>query len=189
MASKVKICNLALSRIGASRITSLTDGTVESTLCNVLYEDMAEEVMSEGSWSSTIARSALNVTTNTPAFGFSYEFQLPTVPRTLKILNINEDTVGDYDFRIEGDKLLANVSSVSVRYVSFIEDTASYDVYLKRALVSRMAAEMAYTLTGSATVAERLYARYLRDLDDGLSNNGQQGSEQLTVSPDLLKVR
>ena len=52
-----------------------------------------------------------------------------------------------------------------------------------------MAAEMAYTLTGSATVAERLYARYLRDLDDGLSNNGQQGSEQLTVSPDLLKVR
>ena len=101
MASKVKICNLALSRIGASRITSLTDGTVESTLCNVLYDDMAEEVMSEGSWSSTIARSALNVTTNTPAFGFSYEFQLPTVPRTLKILNINEDTVGDYDFRIE----------------------------------------------------------------------------------------
>ena len=36
MTSKVQICNMALSRLGASTITSLTDNTTEANLCNTL---------------------------------------------------------------------------------------------------------------------------------------------------------
>lgn len=194
MASQVQICNLALSRVGAQRIMSLTDNTVESKLCNVIYNDIAEEVMSEGPWTSAIARAALNLTTNIPLYGFTNEFELPTVPRVLRILSVDADQVylgstwAD-GFRVEGDKLLANTATINVKYIGFIEDTASYDVNLKRCIVSRLAAEIAFPITGSAQLAERLYARYIKDLEDGLSSDGQQGSNDFTVSPDLLDIR
>lgn len=189
MASKVQICNLALSRIGGSTIMSLEDGTTSSNLCNTLYNDIAEEVMSEGPWTSTISRVALNKTTNTPEYEYTNEFQLPTVPRVLRILSIDELQTGSYDYRIEGDKLLSNLGTVNVRYIGFLEDTASYDVNLKKCIVSRLASELAFTITGSTALSERLYARYLKDLEDGLSSDGQQGSNDFTSSPDLINIR
>ena len=145
--------------------------------------------MSEGPWTSTVSRVALNKTTNTPAFGFTSEFELPTNPRVLRILSIDELQTGSDDYRIEGGKLLANISTMKVRYIGFIEDTASYDVNLKKCIVSRLASELAYSQTGSTALAERLYARYLRDLEDGLSSDGQQGSNDITISPDLTDIR
>jgi hypothetical protein len=189
MANKVQICNLALARIGAARITSLSDSTSTANLCNTLYDDIAEEVMVEGPWTSTISRVALNKTTNTPAFGFTSEFEMPTVPRLLRVLSINEVVEGTDEFRIEGDKLLANIATVSVRYIGFVADTANYGVSLKKCIVSRLASEMAFTLTGSTALASRLYDRYLKDLDDGLAANGQQGSSNYIQTPDLIWIR
>lgn len=189
MASKVQICNIALSRLGANRITSLTDNTEEARICNVLYNDIAEEVMAEGSWSSTINRAALNVTTNTPSYGYTKEYQLPTNPPFLRILEINDTKPGETDYRIEGDKLLCDVSGIKIKYIGNITDTQSYDVFLKRAITSRLTAELAYTLTGQRNIGDFWYARYERDVQVGLALDGQQGSNQITISDDLLDVR
>lgn len=189
MASIVRLCNVALSRLGAARITSLTDNTTEAKLCNTLYDIVATEVMSEGMWSSTINRATLNQTTNTPAFGYTYEFQLPTSPKALKVLSINEDTTGTYGYRIEGDKLLANVSTMKVQYIGKIENSESYDPMLQKAIVSRLTAELSYPITGSSAVAERWWAKYDQDVADGLANNGQQGSNLYVTSPDLNEIR
>lgn len=189
MASTVRLCNIALARLGAARITSLTDNTSEAKLCNTLFDVVAEEVMSEGMWTSTINRATLNRTTNTPAFGYTYEFQLPTSPKALKVLSINEDTTGTYGFRIEGDKLLANVSTMKIQYIGKIEDTESYDPMLQKAIVSRLTAELAYPITGSSAVSERWWAKYEQDVADGLANNGQQGSNLYIASTDLNEIR
>lgn len=189
MASKVQICNIALARLGASRITSLTDNTAEAKLCNLLFNDIADLVMVEGSWSTTIRRASLNLTSNTPAFGYTSEFQLPTNPFCLKLLSINDVTPGDEDYRIEGDKLLANITSMKVRYIARITDTQSYGPFLTQAIISRLTAELAYSITGQANAAERWMQQYELDVRKGLANDGQQGSNEQTVSPDLLNVR
>ncbi len=189
MSSVVKICNLALVRVGAATITSLTEDTNEGRLCNLLYNDVAEEVMAEGAWTSTVTRVALNKTTNTPAYGFSSEFQLPTDPRFIRILSINESVPGTDAYKIEGSKLLTDLSTIKIEYIGFIDDSESYDPLLKRAIISRLAAEFSYTITGSAALAERLFDRYRFEVSDGLSADGQQGSNQLIVSPDLHEVR
>ena len=189
MASKVKICNLALARIGVNPITSLTDNTIEARTCNILYEEIAKEVMTEGVFTSTINRAVLNKTTNTPAFGFTYEFQLPTDPKSLRVLAIDEETTGDHDYRIEGDKLLANISTMEIEYVGYLTDSGSYDEQLKKVIVAKLAADLAYPLTGSAGISDRLYQRYLREFEDAKSVDGQNGSNQYVVSTDLTDIR
>jgi hypothetical protein len=189
MASKVQICNLALTRIGASTITSLSDGTRESNLCNTIYDSIAEEVMSEGEWSVCTFRTTLNQTTNTPTYDYTYEYQLPTNPRVLKFIEISGDRLNDLEYDIEEDKLLTNESTVKCKYVGFLEDTSKYGPYLKKAIISRLAQELSYTITGSSANSDRLYQRYQKDLDYGLALDGQQGSGVFIYTDDLTKVR
>ena len=189
MASKVQICNLALSRLGASTIASLGDSTAEAKLCNTFFDDLAEEVMMEGSWSSTIRRTSLARTTNTPSFGYSYEFQLPVDPKCLKVLNVNSDRPGGIEFQIEGDKLLTDSSSIKIRYIAELTNTEDWDPMLKRAFISRLASELAYPLTGNEQKQEAEFNRYEFFLNRGLAIDGQQGSKQAVSSTDLIDVR
>ena len=189
MASKTQLCNLALTRLRGATIVSLDDPTKTAQLCKTLFDDVAEEVMSEGSWPSTIRRQTLNKTTNVPAFEYSNEFQLPTLPRFLKVLNINDQCAYTQPFVIEGDKLLTDLSSVKIRYVAYLEDTGSWDVYLKRAFVYRLTAELAYVLTGQDPISTKWYALYERKLADCLNLAGQEGSNQHVFHDNLLDVR
>jgi len=145
--------------------------------------------MSEGDWATATFRATLNATTNTPAFGFTTEFQLPTDPKCLKVLEVNEDLTGHHDYRIESDKLLANITSIKIKYIGLETDTSKFGPGLKRAIVSRLAADLAYPLTGSANVAESLYRRYLKELAEALASDGQQGSDQCIDSQDIDEVR
>ena len=189
MASKVQICNIALAKLGVDSITSLSDNTDQAKKCNLLYDDIAIEVMSEGVWSSTVSRVELARTTNTPVFGYSYEFQLPTNPRYLRVLSINEEDPGIYDYAIEGDKLLTNVSTMKIKYQGEITDTESYGVWLRRSIQYRLAAELAYPLTGDSRMAQGLMEQYMRSVADGLAADGLQGSSENSTSDDLNKVR
>lgn len=189
MTSKVQICNMALSRLGARTITSLTDGTTESILCNTFFDDLADEVMVEGSWTSTIRRAELAQTTNTPSYEFDNEYQLPVDPFALKVLSIDEPVRGRVKYRIEGDKLLTDESSIKIRYVARLVDTEDWDTYLQRAFISRLVAELVYPITGSAQKAESEFKRYMLFVQQGLALNGQQGSNDLLSSSDLIEVR
>lgn len=189
MASKVQICNLALIKIGESIITSLTDNTERAKACNIIFDDMADEVMSEGPWTSAVARAKLNQLSDTPNHGFSYQYQLPTDPYCLKVLRIDEDLDGLYEYKIEGSKLLTDLTSVNIEYIGRIEDTEQYDVDLKKAIISRLAAELSYRFTGSASVTEKLIQEYKENLANGLSNNNQQGSIDIVNNDTYTDVR
>lgn len=189
MASKVQICNYALSRLGANRITSLTDNTNEARLCNTLIDDAIDEVLMEGPWAFAVRRAALNQTTTTPSFEYSYEYQLPTNPLCLRVLSINEDSPGDYDYRIEADKLLADVSTMKVRYIARITDTQSFSPMFERALKTKMQALLAYSVTGNAGLIQTLEELYVRHVAEGLAIDGQQGAADFISSSDLHDVR
>lgn len=189
MSSKVQICNMALSRLGAATITSLTDGTSNAVLCNTLFNDLADEVMMEGSWTSTIRRVELAQTSTTPEFGFDYEYQLPVDPFCLKVLNVDEDVPGDVEYSIEDDKLLTDESTLKIKYIARLTNTEDWDIFLKRAFIARLASELAYPVTGDARKAEGEFARYMKFLTEGLAMNNQQGSKQRISSIDLTEVR
>ncbi len=189
MASKVGLCNIALTRLGADVIASLTSGTREASICNVLFDELAKEVMAEGAWTSATFRASLNKISTAPEFGFDSRFQLPVSPKSLKVLSINELSPGSYNYKVEGDNLLINASSVKIEYIGEVTDTESYDEYLKQSIVSKLTSELAYPLTGNTGLAKSLWEKYKVELKENLSKDGQQGSGIRVISPDLIDVR
>ena len=189
MASKVNICNMALSRIGASTITSLTDGTQEAKLCNTFFDNLADRAMMQGSWSSTLKRVVLAQTTNTPAFQYDYEYQLPVDPKCLKVLMIDEDVDGEHKYSIEDDKLLTDKNGVSIKYIAQITDPENYDPMLTEAIEVLLAAYLVYPLTGSQSGALEFANKYEELVDKNLAIDGQQGSADVFVQIDLTKDR
>lgn len=188
MASKVQIANMALSRLGASTITSFSDNTTEAKLINTLFEDLAERAMVQGPWTTCIKQATLARTTNTPTFDYSYEFQLPVDPKCLKVIRVNDRT-HKTDFRIHGDKLLTDNSEVKILYIGKLTDSEDYGPLLTECIEILLASYLAGPISGSRTLAAELKKEYFEILNNNLAIDGQQGTKDLTVTDDLIDVR
>lgn len=193
MATKVQICNMALSRLGASTITALTDDTPEAKLCNTLFDDLSDRVLMQGSWAVALVRVALAKTTNTPPYGFANEFQLPVDPKCLKVLTTDLDVTpledisasGSFPYRIEGDKLLTDSTNVKIKYISRLASTERYDPLLTEAVEVLLASYLAFPIMGERIVAEQLKQEYLELVNRNLAIDGQQGTKSSIVTTDL----
>lgn len=179
MASKVAICNMALQRVGAKRIVSIDDGTEEANACAAIYDIVVEEVISSVAWSSATKRVALARTTTTPVFGFTYEYQLPVDPKCLRVLEIDTDRQDPVEYRIEGDKLVCDETTVNIKYLAAISSAADLGPYITKCVISRLAWELSYSFTGVASLSQTLEARYERDLEMQSAADAIQGTADL----------
>tara|TARA_R100000234_G_scaffold35972_1_gene21404 strand:+ start:8345 stop:8941 length:597 start_codon:yes stop_codon:yes gene_type:complete len=188
MPSVVDICNEAMDLLGAATITALTENSKEARLCNRRFETVRDAVFRAHTWNVSIQRASLAVDTATPAFGFAYQFSLPTDPYCLRVVsfwnsNVNND-VAAYDsnvmFKIEGRKVLSNEGTCSIIYIARITDTEQYDPLLSSTIAHRLASETAYAITGSNSLAQSMYALYQARLSEARSMDALEGyPEQL----------
>ena len=84
----VSICSQALLLLGANEITSFSDGTAPSAICNKLYPRVKSQTLGMYPWSFTLKKSQLSQLSSTPTNVYSKEYQLPTdmflgVPRAV----------------------------------------------------------------------------------------------------------
>ena len=86
MASVVQICNSALNQLGASSITALTENSKNARICNERYETIRDAVFRSHPWNCLVTRVQLAQDTETPAWGFSYQYTLPS--NCLRVLSI-----------------------------------------------------------------------------------------------------
>jgi len=189
MTSKVEIANQALMEIGDTPINSFDEGSPSANVISQVYDFVARQVMAEGAWSSCTFRASLNKLSETPVFGFNNKFQLPTEPEAIKILSINNEKINDVKYEIEQDKLLIDESAVSVKYIGFLTDPASYGIYLAETIVFALAARIAFRLTGMASVSKLKYQQYFQVLSLNLGKDGAQGSFRTFHSDALTQVR
>ena len=188
MPSVVDICNEAMDLLGAATITALTENSKEARLCNRRFETVRDAVFRAHTWNVSIQRSSLALDTDTPAFGFAYQFSLPTDPYCLRVIsfwnsNVNND-VAAYDsnvmFKIEGRKVLSNEGTCSIIYIARVTDTEQYDPLLSSTIAHRLASETAYAITGSNSLAQSMYALYQARLSEARSMDALEGyPEQL----------
>ena len=188
MPSVVDICNEAMDLLGAATITALTENSKEARLCNRRFETVRDAVFRAHTWNVSIQRSSLALDTDTPAFGFAYQFSLPTDPYCLRVVsfwnsNVNND-VAAYDsnvmFKIEGRKVLSNEGTCSIIYIARVTDTEQYDPLLSSTIAHKLASETAYAITGSNSLAQSMYALYQARLSEARSMDALEGyPEQL----------
>ncbi len=189
MASQVEIANMALSNLGADRIVSLSDNTVSAKEVSARYNIIADMVMSMGAWPSVKRRAELAQLDVTPEFGFSYAFQLPTNPKCLRVLRLNECRLGEIPYSVEGDTLLCNDATVSILYAARLDNTESYDIFLMQAIIAQLTISMAYKFTGQSKVTEGLILKFEKDVTRLLGLASSQSSSERLPSDDYLDAR
>ena len=183
MASVVDICNGALNQLGASTILSLTEDSKNARLCNARYSQVRDSLFRSHPWNCLIKRVELARDVATPSWGFSYQFTLPAdCLRVLTILNY------DYDYKIEGRKIVANHATVKIQYVARIEDPNQYDELLRETISAALAADIAYAVTSSNPTASNMYNLFQDKLRDARfidATEGQNIDQDLGMSDQI----
>ena len=145
----IQICNLALARLGDSRITALTDATAQAQYCSLFYAQTLEELQAEFDWQ--FCRKQVNLTSGTaPLTGYSTQYALPAdFIRAIRLGSIDaSENFGSWE--IVGTNLHTNIASpVALDYIALITTPASFPAIFVEALSMKLAAVLAMPLTGS----------------------------------------
>ena len=149
--SETSIANLALSKIGALRITNIdTDTSIAAQHCREHYGISRDELLRSHAWAFALGRSTLSADSDTPDFEWDYQYQLPA--DCLRVLSLYGTP---YPYAIEGEKLLTDASEVDLRYIKKITDPTKFDVLFVEVLVLQLAVNLAIPLSQDVNLAER----------------------------------
>jgi len=179
MASVVGLCNSALNQIGASNIISLTEDSKAARICNQRYEFVRDGVFRAHPWNCLISRQALAPDATAPSFTYTYQFTLPTDPYCLRILKLSN---ADIKFEVEGRKVLSDETPLNVVFVARVLDVNQYDMLLIETIVAALAADIAYPLSGSITLAAQLSSLYRDKLKEARFVDATEGNTVNTSS-------
>jgi hypothetical protein len=168
--SKVSICNMALGHLGSKRIASLTDATEQAILCNIHYEQVVDEVLSEADWGCVTWRQTLaqvastddNYLIDDDNAEWDYQYSLPTNPYCLRVIDVPGLPAAEY--HIESRYILYNDDELTIRYVKRELDPTKYDAPLTKAIVYKLAAELALALSGKSGLHGDMLVLYDRQL-------------------------
>ena len=203
--SKLTICNDALLMLGATEMTSFTEGTDSAKICDRLYDDLKKYILSIYPWSFAKVKVQLAKTSDTPVTEWKNVYALPAdIVGTPKAVFITS-TAGarpetEFELYYVGQpRLLTDYDTVYIDYVADVDESRfpEYFVYMLR---YALAAEFAEPLTDQITKAD-----YFRALTFGTpAENGRgglfrqctqadsQGQRSQTIgneSFDLIEVR
>ena len=170
MASVVDICNTALNQLGASTILTLTEDSKNARLCNARYTQIRDAVFRSHPFNCLQKRVELSSSTTTPAWGYSFQYDLPgDCLRLLRILDY------DSDHKVEGRSILSNNSSMKILYISRITDPNQYDELLRETISAALAADIAYAITSNNTTQQNMIALYQDKLRDARFVDSTEG--------------
>jgi len=197
MSSKVDICNEALDLLGAQTIISLTENSKEARLCNRRFDTVRDSVLRSHPWNCAITRKEIAADSQTPAFGFSYQYSLPSDPYCLKVLsfwNSNVDSeIAAYDsqvmYKIEGRKILSDEATCRITYIGRITDTEQFDSILSNCIAYRLAAEISYAITGSTSVSANMFNLYEQRLREARGMDASEGMPDKIIADDFINIR
>lgn len=186
----IDLCNMALGRIGAGRITGLTEESNEAIYCNLWYEHTRNEVLRSRAWKSATETQALAQLSSTPLFGWQYQYSMPTDPRALRIISVYPKS----KFERQGRKILSDESTLSLKFVAEISDPNDLDEILAEVIALRLASKLATAVANDKELSKDLVREYLAIYQlakqaDGADSYGDDLKDQQDESTDLIVSR
>jgi hypothetical protein len=176
------ISNQALRSLSAKLINSILDNVPNAAFCRQFMGKAVQQVLAEEDWACCTKREQLNQLTETPAFGFLYNYQLPT--NLVRFLDDGIDTQG-MDFSIERERLLTDATTVYVRYVAHPEDPAKLSSYVRNAISSQLAFLLCIPLESSEQKQGQIQGQYGIDLELARKAEGKAHKKTAVVSEEL----
>jgi hypothetical protein len=182
--SMVHICNKALAIIGDDRINSINEDSKRARLLKEIFACNRDSVLRLVPWNFAKVRTVLSPDSAAPAWGFTYQFTLPA--DCLRVLRLDYD---EYLYRVEGRKILSDLSTINVLYISAVEDTEQFDSLFSDALAGSLAMDIAYPLTSNPAMVKVATNLYFQALAEASRINGMESRPEAIVSDTFTNVR
>ncbi len=200
MTSVVDIANFALNQIGASNITALDENSKPARIINQRYESVRDAIFRAHPWNCLVRRVELAQDSETPAYGYSKQYTLPSDPYCLRVLEFSNGTLtfprdnmfsnsNGPAFVIEGRKLVTDESTCKIKYVGRVTDPNEYDANLIDTLAARLAFEICYAITGSTSMVQLTSAVFDSKLSEARFVDGTEGAPERIEASDFIEAR
>lgn len=180
MASNVEIANRALQKLGAKRITSLTEDSVNARAVSACFDILRKAELRKHPWSFAIERVQLAASSTAPLFVKEKSFPLPS--DCLRVLPNDPDyEYNNKDWQIEGQNIITDdAAPLNVRYIKDVTDPNVMDVLFREALSAKIAMELCEELTQSNTKIRTAKVMYDEAINDAKKINA---IERVPITP------
>jgi hypothetical protein len=188
MASDIDICNLALVKLGAQPIPSLTSNDPKAAVLNRVYPLLRDKLLRVWRWSFTRKYVLLPLLTDVPPFEYAYAYQLPADCLRLELVDVSQGnsqavglpaaSMGDWnfnrnqDYRIVGRQIWTNVPPPArIQYAAQITDPAMFDAAFVESLACYIAWQLCEQLTGSGQKKQAAQQEYMISMREARITN------------------
>lgn len=182
MASQISIINVALGRLGANEITSLTEGTTEQKLAVNAWDIARRACLRDHTWNFATKDVELNRITGYVPFEFQYAYQLPS--NNVRLLRVHDNPI----YKVQGRQILCNEQTCKIKYIADISDTSEWDASFTDVIAQRLAADIAFALTKSQSSADSAYAIYGQKLKTARSIDGTEDVQDMLGEGDSVYI-
>ncbi|MFH1230561.1 MAG: hypothetical protein V1709_03600 [Planctomycetota bacterium] len=185
MASIVEIANQALYMLGQSSIISMTEDNEAARLCNGRFAYNRDATLRSYPWNCAIVRVELAQSATIPAWGYDYQYALPTVPLCLRVLEMEEE----YEWNVEGRFVVTDAPTCNIKYIAQLTDANDMEILLREAIAARLAADICYALTGSSAQQDKMWILYEQKIRQAKSVDAQEGTPAEMFEDPFLTAR
>jgi hypothetical protein len=194
VATEVSICNQALALLGEERILTLDDNTKTAGKCKDTYAPSRDAVLEEVNPQFARKTALLPAETAPPIGPYSLAFPLPPDCINVWWCGPSEDIYVQLEaWERVGDRIYAmpigSQGQVFIWYTRRVEDAQQFTPTFADMLATRIAAELAYSITESGQRDQELWGKYERKRNIHSATDGQQGRTRRTFNRDLTGRR
>lgn len=186
MSSNVDIANLALSSLGAKLISAFDEDTENGQQIRAIYEMTRDIMLAKHPWNFALKQAALSLLDETPLYGFDKVFQLP--PDYIRVVSI-EDVTQAVEYKIKGRKLYIDDTTVNIEYIFQVTDPLEFSQGFIDAFADDIAQRLAFSITGSKTLAREAFQKAKLSLSVAKSQDAQEGFPDQLDGNEWLNAR
>lgn len=176
MISRVTICNMALAQIGQEPISSLGQEDERARRCSLFYEPVKKEVLRTHNWAFAGALEPLSLLASDNTDEWPYMYAYPSA--CLFLRRVFAKSVRDpFSFKeiyrpdLAARVILSAAPQAYAEYTRDITDESLFDPAFVKAFSLALAADLAVTLSGDASLARQIMQKYTLALDEARRSN------------------
>jgi len=183
MAGETDVINVALRLVGATPITSLTDGSTSANAADDIYVDVRDDLLRSHYWNFATQRVKLAKSSTTPVFEFDNAFPLPADWIKTRSVHDNDAGYGTVFYRMEivnnQRSIVASREELWLRYIFRITDPNVMASDFRRALELSLARDLAIPLAASNSLQASLEIRADRKIAQARSSDAMGAFPEL----------
>ena len=183
------IVNRALLKLGQETVIDLTEDNERARSANALYNSVRDTLLSTYRWNFATKRAILEACELTPAFGFKYQYDLPSDFLRLISLPDAPDNARD-NYAIEQQHILTDYKSpLKIIYTARVTRANLFPAYFMEAVACRLAYELCDRLKQDVSRKNVLMQEYEMAIREAKKSNAIQLANISLPTSDYINVR